>query len=181
MKPIDFKESKPVFRLEEYFQGTTRAWGIFEDRFGTLRRQFTVEITGTWDGETLVLDEQFTYADGETDQRVWHIRKIDSHRYEGIADDVVGKASGESYGSVLNWQYDMDLKISGNTLRVHFDDWMFLQPTDVLLNRAKVTKFGVKIGSVTLAFVKPENALKMSGDVLSEWLAAHESARAANQ
>merc|ERR1711939_681021 len=99
MKPIDFKDQTPVLRIEEYFQGTTRAWGIFEDRFGTLRRQFTVEITGTWDGETLVLDERFNYADGETDRRVWTIRKTGDHRYEGQANDVVGKATGEAYGN----------------------------------------------------------------------------------
>ncbi len=181
MKPTDFKDETPVLRIEEYFQGTTRAWGIFEDRFGTLRRQFTVEITGTWDGETLVLDERFNYADGETDRRVWTIRKTGDHRYEGQADDVVGKATGEAYGNALNWRYDMDLKIGDGTLRVHFDDWMFLQPTNVLINRAKVSKFGIEIGSVTLAFMKPEKDLQMSGEVLSEWLAVHESAQAANR
>jgi len=37
---------------------------------------------------------------------------------------------------------------------VRFDDWMYLQSDGVLLNRAKVTKFGVELGTVTLAFSK---------------------------
>ena len=42
------------------------------------------------------------------------------------------------------------------TLRVKFDDWMFLQPAGVLLNRARMSKFGVELGVTTIAFMKPE-------------------------
>ena len=71
----EFKNAKPELVLEEYFTGRTEAWGLFEDRFGKLRRQFKVTIDGTWDGETLTLDERFKYEDGETDQRIWRIKK----------------------------------------------------------------------------------------------------------
>ena len=154
MKPTDFSGTTPQLRIEEYFAGHTRAWGIFEDRFGNLRRQFVVDIDGKWDGETLVLDERFLYSDGEKDRRVWTIRKIDAHRYEGQAADVIGVAVGEAYGNALNWRYDMDLKVGEGTLRVHFNDWMFLQESGVLVNRARVSKFGIEIGEVTLFFQK---------------------------
>jgi hypothetical protein len=154
MKPSDFSKAEPLLRIEDYFVGQTRAWGIFEDRFGNLRRQFVVDIQGSWDGEALVLDERFRYSDGETDRRVWTIKKIDEHRYEGRADDVIGTAIGESHGNALNWRYDMDLKIGEGTLRVHFNDWMFLQSSGVLVNRARVSKFGIAIGEVTLFFQK---------------------------
>lgn len=157
MEAIDFRDNEPRLVLEEYFSGSTTAWGLFEDRFGTVRRQFVVDITGTWDGETIVLDEHFTYSDGELDRRVWRIRKIDEHRYEGTADDVVGIAYGETYGNALNFRYDVDLQIGGRTVRVHFDDWMFLQPSDVLINRARVSKFGIEIGEVTLVFMKGDD------------------------
>ena len=150
MKPSDFSKAEPLLRIEDYFVGQTRAWGIFEDRFGNLRRQFVVEIQGSWDGESLVLDERFRYSDGESDRRVWTIKKIDEHRYEGRADDVIGTAIGEAYGNALNWRYDMDLKIGERTLRVHFNDWMFLQSSGVMVNRARVSKFGIAIGEVTL-------------------------------
>ena len=163
MKPIDFKDVEPRLTLEKFFLGSTRAWGLFEDRFGTVRRQFTVDIAGSLDGEELVLDERFRYSDGETDRRIWRIRRIGEHGYEGRADDVIGVATGESYGNALNWRYDMDLKVGEGTLRVHFNDWMFLQPSNVLLNRAKVSKFGIDIGEVTLVFVKPDRAVEDRG------------------
>mgnify|MGYP001224439825 FL=1 len=149
-----FEAATPQLVLEEYFAGKTRAWGIFEDRFGTLRRQFTVDIVGRWDGRTLVLDERFVYRDGERDRRVWTIEKVGPNRYQGRADDVIGVATGEAKGNALSWRYNMDLKVGDSTLRVHFDDWMFLQPDNVLINRARVSKWGVELGRVTLFFSK---------------------------
>ncbi len=155
MQPIDFKGSEPRLVLEDYFQGEVWASGLFEDRFGNLRRQFRVEITGTWNGQSLQLDERFLYDDGEEETRIWTIEKIDDHNYVGRADNVIGTAEGTVYGNALNWQYDIDLKVGERTLRVHFNDWLYLQDGGVLLNRARVTKWGIEIGTVTLVFVKP--------------------------
>ena len=155
MQISNFSRAEPKFVLEKYFAGKTRAWGIFEDRFGNVRRQFTVNITGIAAGNTLTLDEQFKYADGEQDRRVWKITKLSPNSYEGRADDIVGVATGETRGNALNWRYTMDLKIGESTLRVQFDDWMFLQPDGVLINRARVSKLGFEIGQVTLTFQKP--------------------------
>ena len=168
MKPSDFASSTPELVIEEYFVGETQAWGLFEDRFGKLRRQFTVDITGEWDGELLVLDERFRFSDGETDRRVWKITKTGPHSYEGRAGDVIGVAQGEAYGNALNWRYDMDLKVGDGIIRVHFNDWMFLQPSGVLLNRARVTKFGFDIGEVTLAFMKPDAQSAAAGQAFND-------------
>ena len=163
MNPEQFEGREPRLLIEEYLAGDTRAWGIFEDRFGNLRREFVVDITGTWDGETLILDEDFLYSDGETQQRTWTIRKLDEHRYEGTAADVIGPAEGVSYGNALNWRYTLALKIGESVWNVRFDDWMFLQADDVLVNRAKVTKFGFELGEVTIFFRKiPEQSAGFS-------------------
>jgi hypothetical protein len=102
-----------------------------------------------------VLEEDFLYADGEKDRRVWTIRKIDRHTYEGRADDVIGVAEGRLFGQALYWNYEIDLKVKDSTYRLHFDDWMYLQPDNVLMNRAVMSKFGIKVGEVVLFFTKP--------------------------
>ena len=171
MNAEDFKGQEPRLVIEDYFAGKTEAWGIFEDRFGKLRRQFKVDIDGTWDGEELTLVEDFVYADGELQQRVWRIRKIDEHRYEGRADDVIGVAEGTAYGNALNWRYVLALPIGDNVWNVTFDDWMFLQEGDVLINRATVSKFGFTLGEVTLFFRKPsaaEQALRSQPAIAAE-------------
>jgi len=155
MKPRDFAGQGPALDIFRYFRGETRAWGLFEDRFGMVRRQFRVDVTGTVDGDLLTLDERFVYNDGETDRRIWRIRDKTNGEFEGEAADVVGKATGTAAGNALNWTYEMNLKVGGGTWRVTFDDWMFLQEDGVLINRARVKKWGVEIGQVTLFFKKP--------------------------
>ena len=163
MDPEDFAGTGPELRLEDYFAGRSVAYGIFEDRFGTLRREFKVVIDGRMDGDTLVLDEDFFYADGERDRRVWRIRRTGQNTYEGRADDIVGVARGTAYGKALNWRYKMDLAVGEDTWRVGFDDWMFLQADGVLINRAQVTRWGIEIGSVTITFFRPETATVIAG------------------
>ncbi len=154
MKPEDFDGRTPELDLFAYFSGQTRASGLFEDRFGKVRRQFTVDIIGRVSDDTLVLEEDFIYDDGERARRVWTIERTGDRTYRGRAGDVVGEAEGQVRGNALNWTYQMDLKVGDDTWRVTFDDWMFLQPDGVLLNRAWITRFGIEIGSVTLSFRK---------------------------
>lgn len=159
MKISDFERKTPILRIEDYFDGRTKAWGIFEDRFGTLRREFTVDITGVRDGGTITLTEDFQYADGETERRIWVIKRTGDGTYEGTADGVVGTASGASAGNALHWKYAFDLNVDGDIWRVAFDDWLFLQPGDVVVNRATVSRWGFTIGQVTLFFSKEKKEL----------------------
>ena len=154
MKLEDFATSAPALTVEEYFDGRTEAWGMFEDRFGRVRRQFKVDVDGSFDGRELTLVENFAYADGEKDHRTWHITPLGDGRYEGRSDDVLGAATGEARGNAVHWAYDMNLVIGDSTWRVHFDDWMLLQSDEVMINRAVISKFGITIGQVTLFFRK---------------------------
>lgn len=150
----DFADADRQFRLEDYFLGQTTAYGIFEDRFGKIRRQFKVDITGTVNGGTLTLVEAFDYADGEQDMRTWTIEILGDGAYRGTANDVPDMAEGRAVGNAFNWQYKVDLTVNGSTWNVGFDDWMYLLQDDVLLNRAYVTRYGIRIGEVTIAFRK---------------------------
>jgi hypothetical protein len=75
-------------------------------------------------------------------------------KYLGSADDVIGEAKGKAVGNALNWTYKLNLKVKHSTVTVDFDDWMFLQDRNVLINRADVKKWGIKIGVVTITFLK---------------------------
>lgn len=144
--------STPALRLEEFFSGRSRCWGLFEDRFGQLRRQFVIDLEGRWDGDRLSLTEEYRYDDGEAGRRVWSIRPVGPDGYEGTADDVVGVARGRVVGNRFRWCYAMDIKVGQGSWRVRFDDRLILQPDGVLLNRAHMSRWGVRLGSVTAAF-----------------------------
>jgi hypothetical protein len=153
--PIDtFVDTEPRLVLEEYFVGDITAYGIFENRSGDVTRQFKVDITGTYEDGVLVLNEDFLYQNGETDNRIWTIKSLGDGKYEGFADGVIGVAKGEVSGNAFNWKYVFDLPVGDTSYKIKFDDWMFLQDDGVLINRAKLSKWGFEVGSVTISFKK---------------------------
>jgi len=155
---IDMKQyqaNDPRLNLYDYFSGSTRGWGIVQDRKGTLIRQFVVEIMGEISDEgQLVLTETFDWSDGKQTRRIWVLSQQDQHSYTGTAEDVVGSADGILYGNVLNWQYQLNLKVDDSIWKISFDDWMFKVSDDMLINRATMSKFGFKVGEVTIVFRK---------------------------
>ena len=154
MKPEDFKNQKPRLIIEEYLSGNVKAWGILQNRSGKVTRQFSADLDGTWDGKQLTLDEKFVWNDGEIQNRQWTINKIDEHNYEGTAGDVVGTAKGFSYGPAFKFEYVLLVPVKGREMNITFDDWIFMQDERVAINRATMTKFGIKVAELTVMFVK---------------------------
>ena len=150
----DYAQQRPLLELDRYFNGRIRAHGIFQQRGGEVVRRFTVVMDCHWEGNQGVLDEAFTYADGSTERRIWRLTKHGDGRYTGRADDVVGEAQGHTAGNAFRWNYTLRLPVDGTTYEVQFDDWMFLVDERVMLNRATMTKFGVRLGEVFLSFTK---------------------------
>jgi hypothetical protein len=143
-----------VLDVQTYLNGTLDAWGMFQGRSGDVKKRFHVVIDARWQGDTGVLDEQFTWSDGTTSRRVWTLKMQPDGSYRGTADDVVGEAIGEVAGNALRWRYVLALPVDGRVINVDFDDWMFLIDDQVMLNRSYMSKWGFALGEVTLTFVK---------------------------
>jgi hypothetical protein len=54
----------------------------------------------------------------------------------------------------LRWQYTLALPVDGRVWEVQFDDWMYLMNDRVMLNKAVMSKWGVRLGEVTLSFTR---------------------------
>jgi hypothetical protein len=156
--PATYAAETPELRLPHYFNGTIDAWGMFTDRSGKVVKRFTVVMHCDWktvDGvETGTLDEEFIYSDGTRQRRVWTLRATGANRYAGTAGDIVDTAAGTVAGNAFHWQYTLALPVDGRVWHVRMDDWMFLMDDQVMLNRAAMSKFGIHLGDVTLAFHK---------------------------
>lgn len=150
-----YASEKPVLDLAQYFNGKIDAYGIFQDRSGQIVKRFTVVMDCSWKGNEGVLDEAFTYSDGSTDRRIWTLKRSPDGRYTGTAADVLGEAAGEEKGNAFRWAYTLKLPVDGKIVEVQFDDWMYLMNDKVMLNKAVMSKFGIRLGEVTLTFVKP--------------------------
>jgi len=149
----DHEGMAPALDLVQFFSGHVVAHGQIEDRFGKIRRRFAVDVVGTWDGEVLKLVEDFVYDDAATEQRIWKIKSDGNGGWIGQADGVIGSAHGKVVGNAMNWSYQFDLAMGdGKTMRVNFDDWLWLQAPDVLLNKAYISRFGIELAEVTIFF-----------------------------
>lgn len=153
-KITDYASEKPVLDLRRYFNGLLDAYGVFTDRSGKVVKRFTVVMNCTWQGDNGVLDEDFTYSDGTRQKRVWRLTRLADGSYTGRADDVVGIALGEARGNAFHWAYTLSLPVDGKVYEVQFDDWMYLVDEKVMLNKAAMSKFGIRLGEVTLSFTK---------------------------
>jgi hypothetical protein len=152
--PERYASEQPALDITRYFNGTLDAHGMFQDRSGAVIKRFVVVMRCTWQGDTGRLDEDFTYADGSRQKRVWTLRRTGANTFSATAADVIGTATGTVSGNALRWNYVLAQPVGEKVYNVDMEDWMFLIDDKVMLNRTAMSKFGVNLGSVTLSFTK---------------------------
>ncbi len=150
----EHQDTLPLLKLEQFFDGKLKAYGMVLDRSGNLLRRFEVDLLADWQGDNGQIKEWFRFDDGEKSTRIWQLTRTGEHQYQGQAGDVIGIAKGETRGSALYWQYDMDIKVGDDTYKITLDDWMFLIDEKRLFNKTDMTKLGFKVGEIILYIEK---------------------------
>lgn len=151
MAPQNFTEAAPRFEPLKFFEGPTHSWGVVENPRGNPIRTFRADLMGRRIGSELEISQKFTWSDGRIEERTWRVRRIDEHRYEATANDVVGRSSGEAFGNVFRWKYTVAGATPLTNLRFHL--WMYLQEDgETMINRVNITKFGVTVARTTEYF-----------------------------
>ena len=114
-----------------------------ENRSGSPREIVRTKTAGRWEGDTLRLEQELVLGDGKSQHRSWRIRKLDAHRYEATANDVVGRVEGEAYGNVFHWSFTLALCPGHPLADVQMSQWMYLQPDgNTMMNHSTIRKFG---------------------------------------
>lgn len=150
--PEFYAQQTPVLDIEHYFNGTLDAHGMFQDRSGKVEKRFTVLMHCHWHDGIGTLEEDFSYADGSKQHRLWTLHKTAPGHYTGTAPDVVGDASVDVAGNAMRLRYVLQVPSGGTIYNLDFDDWLYLIDDRVMLNRAAMSKFGFGLGSLTVAF-----------------------------
>ena len=65
--------------------------------------------------------------------------------FVGRASDIEAFAEGNSYGNAFNFKYDVNIQISGDVYRVHFDDWSWAFDKKTIVNRSYIKKIVYKL------------------------------------
>ncbi len=150
----DYEATVPRLDLRSFLQGELRAYGMLQDRSGRMTRRFTATLQGSWEGESGTLVEHFVFDDGEEQDRTWKLQHLGNGRYSGTAGDVVGTAEGDIAGSVFQWNYQLEVPWEQDSIVVTLDDWLYLLDERHLINKTRLTKFGFRVGELTLLIEK---------------------------
>lgn len=146
------------FELTAFLSGRTIAWGIFEDRFGKVRRRFQVEMTGRWQDSVFLLGERFRYDTGDTEERTWRVSPAGAGSFTATCDDCIGEARGVSDGDSIRMLYKFRLKLTDRSLVVDFDDRIYRMGDGIAVNRARMSKWGIRLGELSLFFCKDDRS-----------------------
>lgn len=150
--PASLDADAGTFDLLGYLDGPVRAWGVFEDRAGRVRRRFVADLAGHRDGMRFVIDEEFRFDDGAVEQRQWQFERGEGGAFHATATDVIGQAEGRAEAGGARMRYQFRLAIKGRSVVVDFDDRFYPIDADRIINRATVSKFGVRLGELTILF-----------------------------
>ena len=156
MKIENFKNSKPQFVPQEYFNGKMTAYGIVKDRSGKILRTFKGDLIGSWDEDGVgTLDEHFIYDDGEKLNRVWTLTPSSNpNEYMGTAGDIIGEAPMIVNGNTVMIDYTMEIPYGESTVTIDVQDWLHLQEDGVIINHSKMKKFGFVVGELIITIIK---------------------------
>ena len=154
----DYKDKKPQFIPQQFFNGKLTAKGVVKNRSGKVTRAFTADINAYWENNVGTLEEKFIFDDGEIQYRTWKIQTQNPTNsllnYTATAGDVIGTGEGKAIGNAFNVKYVLNVKYNDSTINVGVDDWMWLLDDKTVLNESELTKFGFKVGSIQLVMIK---------------------------
>jgi hypothetical protein len=150
----EYEQSTPKLDLRAFFDGELKAYGLVKNRSGLVTRRFTATIDASWQDEQGTLIEHFVFDDGEQQDRVWILTDQGDGKYSGTATDVIGEALGQVRGSVFQWEYRLEVPYKDDKIVVNLDDWLYLLDENRLINETQMTKFGFRVGQLTLFIEK---------------------------
>jgi hypothetical protein len=155
MQLEDFKDKRPEFIPQEYFNGKMTAYGLVKDRSGQIIRTFKGLLIGSWDEKGIgTLDEKFVYDDGEELKRVWTLKPTGEKSFDATAHDIVGTAKMKSLGNTVMIDYVMRVPYNDSTINISVRDWLHLQEDGVIINHSKMKKFGFTVGELVITIIK---------------------------
>ncbi len=150
----DYVAETPVLDFREFLNGRLSASGVFFGLSGRVERHFTLDMTGDWSGGRGTLDEKFRYNDGETGERRWSLTFTGEGAFTATAPDVEGEAVGAQCGNAAVMRYRLRIPRAKGEIIVGMEDWFYLMEDGTLINRARMSKFGFKVGELLASFRK---------------------------
>ncbi len=146
--PRDYAGTLPGFDPRHHLAGEMLSEGVIYGPTGRVSARFTARMRGDWDNSGGRLAEDFHFASGEHQHRLWTITDAGGTRFTATAPDIEGQAVGELSGATLRMRYRLRLAKEAGGHLLSVTDWLYLAPNGVILNRSEMRKFGFKVAEL---------------------------------
>lgn len=156
-KPEDYTANQPEFDIRTHLKGPIDCEGVIFGPTGKVSSRFVAEFNATWDGDSGVMTESFSYDSGATQDREWRLTVGEGGRIRADADDLVGAGRGQQAGSGVCLNYAIRLPESAGGHVLDVVDWMYLMENGTIMNRSQFRKFGIKVAEL-VATMRPRAA-----------------------
>jgi hypothetical protein len=155
--PEDYAGTSPKVSLKTHLSGPILSEGVIYGPKGRVTNSFVAKMFGEWNGDAGTLSEEFTYSNGQRQNRMWFLKLGDDNTFTATADDIVGEARGVVSGATIKMEYQIVLPEAsgGHTLSV--TDWLYLTENGVIMNRSELRKFGIKVAEL-VATMRPQSS-----------------------
>ena len=138
-------EAAPKLDLLSFFEGRTRGVGVFDPLIGKTRRFEVASVGVPQPDGSLVVTQKIRWADGDTDDRTWRMRRTGANTFEGSVSDGKGVAHGVSDGASGRLSYVLD-KGPG----VRMEHRMVLQPDGrTVVQQVRASVLGLPAASLS--------------------------------
>lgn len=144
----------PVFDPRQHLNGAILCEGVIYGPFGRVSSRFVARMQGRWTGNQALLTEAFTYDDGTTQDRAWHLTLTPDGLLQAAAEDLVGAGQGRAQGPACRMRYRIRLRPEAGGHVLDVTDWMYLMPNGTIMNRSQFCKFGIKVAEL-VATMRP--------------------------
>jgi len=156
-RPEDYVDENPEFDLRQHLNGPILCEGVIYGPLGRVSSRFVADFDASWQGDTGVMKERFTYDDGTIQDREWRLKLNADGSIEATAPDVVGTGQGRQSGSSVQLVYQIRLPDAAGGHVLSTVDWMYLTPNGTIMNRSQFRKFGIKVAEL-VATMRPKAA-----------------------
>ena len=152
--PQSYAATEPAFDIRAILNGPIQSEGVIFGPTGAATSRFVAQMRGSWQGDAGTLSEDFTYADGSTQARLWTLKMGEGGTFTATAPDIEGLAQGQQSGSTVRMTYRLRLPAEAGCHVLDVTDWLYLMPNGVIMNKSEMRKFGIKVAEL-VATMRP--------------------------
>jgi hypothetical protein len=123
---LDYLDKGTKMDIRKFFNGDIEGFAITQDDNGKILNTQTIKISGKWEDNKGVVQQNFVFADGTKDSRTWLFTVNADGTFDAIGHNVAGPSQGKQFGNAAQMVYSLLTSQNGVKQETKFVDKTYL-------------------------------------------------------